>query len=576
MTRIHDTTRLGEILIQHGFASRSQVEQVIREVGPTGRRLGEALIERGVLTDEQLARALAIQAEMSYVASFSPEEVDTDLAQRIQMQDMVDLKFIPLRGNRVAICDPSKTPQIASIIEAALGTTSDLDFVVTTEGAVSYLISQVLTHESKAAAGDANARDTLFGIVLKAHRLGASDIHLIPKTDGYLVRYRVDGHFTPRAEETLAKALGVAVVNLIFNYAQGLNTGQRARGTAHDGSWDARIQGIHIPLRVSVIPVEVSGEPYMESVVMRLLTSQQKFKSLADLGLSPTAQAALGMAKHRKNGLILVTGPTESGKTTTVYALLDEIRKQRGHEVDIATIEDPVEIRVDWAKQIPAIRDDHARRYREEGKRPPALPMMEALQVMLRHDPNIIFFGEIRDPDTARATIHAARTGHLVISTLHTKSAGGTIRRLLDLGISIDSVADVLVCVVHQELAPVPCSHCAQRGFLPESLARVYAHVLRSEGVSEDEIAALLQRQFLFPQVSDCAHCAGSGFAGRIPLNDVIVWSHEIHRRLTSGDIECLRSHMAFEALLAAAEGKIGAAHLLGYVDPEVAMLAQQ
>ena len=333
------------------------------------------------------------------------------------------------------------------------------------------------------------------GIILEALRLGASDIHIQPKAKSVSVRYRIDGVL--REMLKIPSQLLMPLVSRIKVIAE-LDISERRK--PQDGRITVKTSTRIVDLRISTLPT-INGE----KVVMRVLDRQSSVKRIGDLGLSPENQEALLDVITKPQGIILATGPTGSGKTTTLYTMLQH---DASTEKNYVTIEDPVEFYVDMAGQVPV---------RERV----GMDFATILRAILRQDPDVILLGEIRDVETAEVAFHAALTGHVVYSTLHTNSATATIARLLDLGLKPYIVASALEAIIAQRLLRRLCDHCKiEREADPATLRRLGEHF---DGPCGPMYAAC-----------GCDRC-NDGYRGRVPIHEVLVLNEEIRSAIVDG-----------------------------------------
>jgi type IV pilus assembly protein PilB len=338
------------------------------------------------------------------------------------------------------------------------------------------------------SAEDAPIIKLVNGIVAQAVEQGASDVHLAPDGHELRVRFRIDGVLQDSA--TVPRRMVSGVVSRV-KIMSDLDIAERR--IPQDGRVGLTIDGHHVDLRVVTLP-SVHGE----SVVMRILDTSQGIPKLDRLGMADHERERFEKAFHQAYGAVLVTGPTGSGKSTSLYAALAEVNTS---DKNIITIEDPVERQIDGITQVQV--------------NPRAgLSFASGLRAMMRADPDIIMVGEIRDRETAQIAVEGALTGHLVLSTLHTNDAPGAITRLIEMGIEPFLVASAIDCIVAQRLARTLCQHCKRRTILS-------AEIMRDHG---------------FPALSDleayepvgCARCGGSGYRGRTGLYEVMTVSDEI------------------------------------------------
>ena len=332
-------------------------------------------------------------------------------------------------------------------------------------------------------------------IILEALRLGASDIHIHPRTKQVVVRYRIDGVLQDKIQ--IPSTLLMSLVSRIKVMAE-LDITERRR--PQDGRITVKTPMRIVDLRISTLPT-INGE----KIVMRVLERQSAAQSLEDLGLSAHNLKRLLHVVSKPQGIILATGPTGSGKTTTLFALLQH---EASPEKNYVTIEDPVEFHVDLAGQVP-VRERIG------------LSFASILRAILRQDPDVILLGEIRDQETADVAFHAALTGHLVFSTLHTNSAAATIARLFDLGLKPYVLASALEAIIAQRLVRRICNHCR----VPVTPSR---EVLRSLAT------CLLEPDLQFFQGCGCEHC-NQGYKGRVGIHEVLTMSDRLRDAISQG-----------------------------------------
>ncbi len=330
-------------------------------------------------------------------------------------------------------------------------------------------------------------------VLFEAQQMRASDIHIDPSAKGVRVRLRVDGVLHEAYE--FSKDIHEEVIARIKVLA-GLRTDEHA--ASQDGRFSYQLPdgSRAVDLRVSIVPTY-----HGENAVLRLLTQHQEHKSLASLGFSKGDQAKIRTALKRQSGMLLATGPTGSGKTTTLYTILNMLNRP---EVSIVTIEDPIEYAIDNIEQIPV----QART---------GLTFANGLRSILRQDPDIIMVGEIRDKETASIAVNTALTGHLLLSSVHTSNAATTLPRLLDMGIDPYLVASTVTAAIGQRLVRSICNACKK--------------AYQEEGNTLYKGAG-------------CDACSGSGYAGRLTINEVLVADQEVHdailRRASAQELEAI------------------------------------
>ena len=452
-----------------------------------------------------LVRLQSITADPATAALLKPE-----LARR--------LRIVPLRARNGRLAAAMEDPTNADAIAALefLSTDRVLPLVATPRGireAIARNYDQVEDRETVRQLGldpvavlEGNESEALRlareqPIVRMVHTLianavarRASDIHLRPVELATDVLYRIDDELVP--VRSLLRALHPAVVSRI-KVLGGMNLAEHRK--PQDGRTSFSLDGgINVDLRISVIP-SVHGE----SVVVRLLDSRESAWNLDQLGLSSADRQRVGDIMERSHGMFLTTGPTGCGKSTTLYAMLMEMRRQR---INILTIEDPVEFHIADVQQM-------------QVNRAAGFTFASAMRNFLRHDPDVIMVGEIRDRETAEIAIESALTGHLLLSTLHTNTAATTVTRLLDLGVEPYLLRASLLAVMSQRLVRLTCPHCRQ-------VEQVPAHVRETLGVGADEV---------FHDGHGCAKCEGLGVHGRHAVYELLLVGPRIRKLIVPG-----------------------------------------
>lgn len=446
---------------------------------------------------------------------------------RLAMVDPMDVNLIDELGFMTGytihplLCE---TSQMQAKLEEIFGETTDLDDITTRVGTEDPYegIEIVLDEDS-----DQESLEQLLGsseeppairlvnaIILEALRLGASDIHVHPRTKSLVVRYRIDGVLQDKIH--IPTTLLMSVVSRIKVMAE-LDITERRK--PQDGRITVKTPLRIVDLRISTLPT-INGE----KVVMRVLERQSSAQSLSDLGLSQHNLKRLMHVVAKPQGIILATGPTGSGKTTTLYALLQH---NASPERNYVTIEDPVEFHVDMAGQVPV-------------KERIGLDFASVLRAILRQDPDVILLGEIRDEETADVAFHAAMTGHLVYSTLHTSSAAATVARLLDLGLKPFVLASALEAIIAQRLVRRVCNQCREEVEAPTD-------VLSQLGPQ------FLDEDIVFYHGSGCEHCH-KGYRGRVAIHEVLTVNEDLRAAITEGasamQIETIAREQGMKVLL--------------------------
>ncbi|MEA2360059.1 MAG: type pilus assembly protein PilB [Solirubrobacteraceae bacterium] len=506
---------IGDIIVDLGYANRESVEAGIAESRASGRRTGEVLVERGVLTADQLARVVAERFGVDHL-DLGVFKVDMTAANVLpssaaKRYGAVPVRFMDKHTLLVAMVDPGN---VLAIDDISLMTGYDVRPAVAPEEDISALIQrlnslddmvveEIVDQETggeeivdlRESAADAPVIKLVHSLIAQGVEQGASDIHFEPINHELGVRYRIDGVLIEAT--TIPRQLVAAVISRIKIMSE-LDIAERR--VPQDGRVALTIDGRSIDIRVATLPL-VGGE----SAVLRVLDKEGAVSDLDRLGMADQERDLFVKAFSRPHGAVLVTGPTGSGKTTTLYGALHRLHTP---EKNIITIEDPVEYELSGVKQM-------------QVNVKAGLQFSTGLRSMMRADPDIIMVGEIRDRETAQIAVEAALTGHLVLSTLHTNDAPGAIARLIEMGVEPFLVASAVDCVVAQRLARRLCEHCRRP-------VRVDGSVARENGYDVDDEAL-----DVFEAVG-CTRCGGSGYKGRIGLYEVMPVSEEI-RKLAVG-----------------------------------------
>jgi len=495
--------RLGDVVVELGFADRGVVEATVALAREDGRPIGQALIDSGVIDCDQLAMALAARNGLEYV-DLNAYEVDHGAANLIGSDEArryraIPIAFVDESTLLVAIADPANLLGLDSI---RLATERNVRPVVTSPAHLDAVINQLSrlvdsVHEVDSASEedgdvpDVDLRESadeapviklVHTILADAVGRGTSDIHLDPTGGDLRVRFRVDGVVVDTA--TVPKRLASGVISRIKIMAD-LDIAERRK--PQDGRIGLTVDDRFVDLRVATLPVM-----HGESAVLRILDKGRLETDLDRLGMRSVDRELLDRAVAHGQGAILITGPTGSGKTTTAYAALAEINTP---ERKIITVEDPVEYELEGVKQIqvnPKV----------------GLTFASGLRSMIRSDPDVMMIGEIRDRETAQIAIESALTGHLVLSTLHTKDAPTAPARLVEMGIEPFLIASSLSCVIAQRLARRLCDDCKRP-------VQVSVDELRRSGLeAPGPIDAY--------EPAGCVSCNGTGFRGRIGIYQVM------------------------------------------------------
>jgi type IV pilus assembly protein PilB len=505
---------LTDVIVEMGLTSHERVEQAIESSRNEGTTPERVLLASGGITSDGLARALAERYGLDHL-DLDVFPVDMGAANLVvntaaKRYQAVPVAFVDKRTLLLAMADPSN---VLAVDDVAIMTGYEVRVAVASPDAIGDLISRMARLEDvvsgdgavdeveESSADIVNLRETaddapvvklVNQIVAQAVEHGASDVHLAPDGHEVRVRIRVDGILQDIT--TVPRRMAAGVVSRVKIMAE-LDISERR--LPQDGRVSLTVEGRHIDLRVVTLP-SVHGE----SIVMRILDKDSVVMKLEKLGMADVERERFERAFHETHGAVLVTGPTGSGKSTTLYAALLALNTP---EKNIITVEDPVEYQIAGLTQVQVATKA-------------GLTFATGLRAMVRADPDVIMVGEIRDRETAQIAVEAALTGHLVLSTLHTNDAPSAITRLTEMGIEPFLVASALDCVLAQRLARMLCPNCKQRTIVP-------AEVLRENGYK-----ALVDLEAYEP--CGCRRCGGTGYRSRLGIYEVMTLSSEI-RQLT-------------------------------------------
>ena len=547
--------KLGDWL-QHAGISEEKIakglaeQATLRQKGITeNTRLGEILLRQNAISEVQLLQALGNQFDVPVWSQVNPDQVDVDLAQRVpihfaKQNGMLVYGFVPNSSLVQVICTDPTQVQALDEVRRALG--AELDVVLAPQALLMEAINKVysrtrldtdLAQQSETKSEEETEEDVdlvdlndeapiirwVNSVIFHAVRTHASDIHLEPRERDLMVRYRIDGVLeeSKRAPRNFINSI-LARVKIMA----GLNIAEKR--LPQDGRIRRKIAGKDIDMRVATVPTN-----FGERITIRLLDRSTVLLDLADLGFGEDHLHQMLELINRPHGILLVTGPTGSGKTTTLYAALAQINKP---DINILTVEDPVEYQLEGISQIqvnPKIE----------------LTFASAIRSFLRHDPDVIMVGEIRDQETAGMAITASLTGHLVFSTIHTNDAAGAINRLIDMGIEPFLVTSSLSGVLAQRLVRRLCLHCREL-YTPtaEELERVgfsatafFSGTLRPIAYkykAPPPPAGMLYRR----KEAGCSQCNQTGYSGRAAIYELLLVTDEIRtlslRKSDAGSIK--------------------------------------
>ncbi len=511
MVRGRSSGFVTDVLVDLGFVPEDRARLAIEEARTAGQPPERLLLGQGAIDADQLSRAVAERYGLDHV-DLANYQVDMAAANLISVNTARRYRALPVgfvdKGTLlVAMADPTNVLavddiQIATALDCrvAVAADEDIDALIGRLNTLQSAVSEAVTEgeaeadelaevsEMEVGAEDAPVIKLVYSILGQAVGEGASDVHFEPGEDEMRVRFRVDGVL--RAAAHVPKRMVNAVVSRV-KIMSDLNIAEKR--VPQDGRVSVTVEDRRVDLRITTLPTQRG-----EGATIRILDKDNAQRSLDELGMDGTARERFADSFHQAYGAVLVTGPTGSGKSTTLYASLQEINDV---ERNIITIEDPVEYRLDGINQINV-------------NRKAGLDFATGLRSILRADPDVVMVGEIRDAETARIAIEAALTGHLMLTTLHTNDAPGAITRLTKMGIEAFLTASAVDCVVAQRLARKLCSHCKQRAIVPP------------QALADAEIRVGGELEAYQP--AGCSRCNQSGYKGRVGLYSVMKMSDRI------------------------------------------------
>lgn len=527
--------RIGELLVMNGLITEEQLEQVLKQQVHTKKKFGEILIEQNLISERQLVEALEFQLGFPVVNMF---ETTLDIATVQMIPEALARKHcvIPIEKKngkiKVAMSDPLNYDAIEEIrmatgmsVQPLIAVRSEVEQAITRNYGMKESVDELMEDLTKLEGKDEEQEAQDQGspivklvnqIIQSAVQQKASDIHIDPQEKQIIVKYRIDGVL--RTEKALAKGMQ-GVLTARMKIIAKLNIAERR--LPQDGRIQIQIDNRRIDIRMSTLPT-VHGE----SIVLRILDQSAGLKKVNELGLSDPNQQVFERMIRKPNGIVLITGPTGSGKTSTLYSALSELNTD---SVKIITTEDPVEYRMQGITQVQVNSQI-------------GLSFAASLRSILRQDPNVVMVGEIRDSETAEIAVRASLTGHLVLSTIHTNSAISTISRLIDMGIDPYLIASSLSCVVAQRLVRRVCRECAESVPAREDERKL----LQSYGLVEAESPKLAEAvgvgffrrepvQAEAPPVMlvrgrGCGVCNKTGYSGRLAVHEVLSVDEPLRR----------------------------------------------
>lgn len=510
--------RLGDLLVRMGALTAGDLEWALQEQKADGRRLGEILLAHGKVTGEQMALALAQRLGVERANLDNP---DHEVIELIDARSQRRYSAVPLRLDadgrlEVAMADPQNVVAIDDLriiagreIRPVLALPEEVAALLNKHSTMEEFVAEMIeeatddegygeggasVNELRAAGDDAPVVRLVNSVIVRAIDSGASDIHFEPQPNDMAVRFRIDGVLRQVASVPLKLSRGV--VSRIKIMAE-IDIAERRR--PQDGRVGLILHGKHLDLRVATLPT-VHGE----SVVIRILDRSNVLLDLATLGFQPETLGAWERCYRKPYGALLVTGPTGSGKSTTLYGTLNVLNTP---DRKIITVEDPVEYRLNGVNQMQV---NHKAK----------VSFAAGLRAILRCDPDCVMIGEIRDGETAQIAMEAALTGHLVLATLHTNDSASAMTRLTEMGIEPFLSASAVLGVLAQRLARRVCQHC--RVGEPMTLAEL------RDILGDSDIPESLPDPITVPRAEGCEKCGGSGYSGRLGVYEMLTVSEKV------------------------------------------------
>ncbi|MCM1569799.1 MAG: Flp pilus assembly complex ATPase component TadA [Roseburia sp.] len=512
--------RLGEALVLSNVITEEQLEQALGEQKSTGKRLGETLIDQGLISEETIAQVLS--AQLGYpIVDLQGIDISPDIKALIPSSVLKKNRILPIEyaeNNmnilRVVMADPQ---DMDAMDDVSIITGCQVEPLIATPRNVMMAIDRIYGSTEVASALEEYAKER-FGsgeeeetvnedvnnspivvlvkeMIEKAARQRASDIHIEPLEKTVRIRYRIDGALYERARYDIKILQAMSARIKIIG---GMDISEKRK--PQDGRITQMVDRTEYDIRVSILPTV-----YGEKIVMRLASKTALNREKSQLGLKPAELAQFDHILQNPHGIILVTGPTGSGKSTTLYTALSELNTE---DVNIITVEDPVEANIDGINQV------HVNPKAE-------LTFASALRSILRQDPDIIMIGEIRDQETASIAVQASITGHLVVSTLHTNSSASTVTRLEDMGIDAYLIADSVVGVIAQRLVRRLCPNCKKQRLATEEEKEIM-------GCSTSEEVQIYEP-------TGCIQCDQMGYKGRIGVYEIMEMTSDLKRIISKG-----------------------------------------
>jgi len=545
--------RLGDLLVQQQLITQEQLLFALEQQKRSGRKLGRVLVDNALVSEDQISEALAKQLNIPFI-NLKYYNVNVEIVRRLSESQSRRFRALALEERDgtllVGMADPT---DLFAFDEVSRIFKRDINLAVVTEGQMLETIDRVyrrteeisgLARELSEDLGDGyvdfGALNNSVGLeeapVVKllqsmfddATQVRASDIHIEPLESALYIRFRIDGvlHLQTEADKKISSALV-----LRLKLMSGLDISEKR--LPQDGRFNVRVREQGVDVRISTMPTQ-----HGETVVMRLLSRGAGLLALDKLGMPPDMLIRFREIIRRGNGMVLVTGPTGSGKTTTLYAALAEINTL---EQKIITVEDPVEYRLKGVIQVQVNEKID-------------LSFARVLRAALRQDPDIILIGEMRDTETAQIGVRAAMTGHLVFSTLHTRDAAGTLSRMVDMEVPKYIVASSVQVVLAQRLLRRICETCST----PHTPTPQENEWLQHMGMQPDQLVAVQQGR-------GCTHCNGTGYRGRLGVYEMLEMNQPLADAAAHADstqfIQVARAYLKGKSLIDHALEKMKTGH---------------
>ncbi len=510
---------LGEILLKQTSLAESALDAALALQEEKKIRIGELLVAQGTVTEGELARALATQLDLPYLQEL-PKEIDITLVEKIPINHAKRFHFMPIQREEGLVHVVTSEPlELFALDDLRLIFGTDIAIGVASETQISDLINKVYTLASERDLEDGELNpdhkeeDDIIDLIevtdddapiirfvnnllLRAVKEGASDIHIEPMEKDMVVRFRIDGVlYEVTRPPKAAQSSVTSRVKIMGN----LNIAEKR--LPQDGRIRIKIAGKDIDIRLNTLPVA-----HGERLVMRLLDRSATMLEITDLGFLQTEYHRFLQLIKQPHGIILVTGPTGSGKTTTLYTALSKLNSP---DRNIITIEDPVEYQLAGIGQIPVNQKIK-------------MTFSAGLRAILRQDPDIIMIGEIRDLETAEIAVQASLTGHLVLSTVHTNDSTSTITRLIDMGVEPFLVASSVIGILAQRLIRLLCKECKE-AYTPND------GELLNLGIRREDV------EKPFYRANGCPTCLGKGYKGRKGIYELAVIDEELQAMVLQG-----------------------------------------